>query len=329
MGQRHFDRVDDREHLRRRPRSVALCIPVFEDPVGIARTLDAIAPLAADGLLDQLLVIDGGSGDDTAATAAAIVGGIQGAAVVHAPLVLPALGPVLGKGDSMWRANDVIDAEVVVYLDADLANVSESMVVSLASPLVFGDEVDFVKGLFHRVTDRGDPREFDGGRVTELVARPLITLLCPELTHIYQPLGGQIAIRRSLMVDLPFVTGFGIEIAMLIDVARDRGLDRIGQALLGDLVNSEKAEAELAPMAQQVAYALLDRVGVDLPPWRAPVRPCFDGTTRRLASDIVVERPPWSTMEHPTDTDRHQVRTDDAASVRPAGSGPDRPARHR
>ena len=193
----------------------------------------------------------------------------------------------------MWRSQAAIETDVVVYLDADLLNVSPNMVLSLAAPLVFGDEVDFTKGLFHRVTDRGDPREYDGGRVTELVARPLINLVCADLARYYQPLGGQVGIRTDLLASLPVVTAFGVEIGMLFDVSRRVGHDRIGEVELGDLVNSEKGDGELLPMAQQVAYTLLTRAGCGEPGWVPAVRPTFDGDLRVVPGSDVVERAPW------------------------------------
>ena len=158
---------------------------------------------------------------------------------------------------------------------------------------LFGDEVDFTKGLFHRVTDRGDPRQYDGGRVTELVARPLINLVCADLARYYQPLGGQVGIRTELLASLPVVTAFGVEIGMLFDVSRRVGHDRIGEVELGDLVNSEKGDGELLPMAQQVAYTLLTRAGCGEPGWVPAVRPTFDGDLRVVPGSDVVERPPW------------------------------------
>ena len=301
---RRYGSVDDPAAFVDRPRSVTVCVPVLNDPVGIARTAVALLPLVAEGAIDRLLVLDGGSTDGTAEAATQL-----GCEVARVSSLAAGAGPVMGKGDSMWRANELLDTDVVVFVDADLENISPRMPLSLAAPLVFGEEVDFAKGLFHRVTDRHDPREYDGGRVTELVARPLLNLLCPELAVFYQPLGGQIGIRRELFASLPIFTGYGIEIGMLLDVARRIGLERIGEVELGDLVNSDKADGALLPMAQQVAYTLLSRTGrsgtglsrAGLPgtdeaglAWRPAQRPRFDGTMAALDASPMVQRPPWN-----------------------------------
>ena len=270
-----------------------MCVPVFNEREGIARSIEQIALLCDGDLIDRFLVLDGGSDDGTRELATTLANDHANTSVLFVEELATDVGPVLGKGDSMWRSQAAIETDVVVYLDADLLNVSPNMVLSLAAPLVFGDEVDFTKGLFHRVTDRGDPREYDGGRVTELVDRPLINLVCADLARYYQPLGGQVGIRTDLLASLPVVTAFGVEIGMLFDVSRRVGHDRIGEVELGDLVNSEKGDGELLPMAQQVAYTLLTRAGCGEPGWVPAVRPTFDGDLRVVPGSDVVERAPW------------------------------------
>lgn len=291
---RRFPAEAEPERFLRRPRSVTVCVPVVNDRDGISRSIEQIGLLTDGGLVDRFLVLDGGSDDGTLELAAHLARDHDHTEVVSAGALATDVGPVRGKGDSIWRSIGELDTDVAVYLDADLLNVSPNMALSLAAPLVFGDDVDLTKGLFHRITDRGDPREYDGGRVTELVARPLINLVSPELACFYQPLGGQIGIRSDLLRSLPVFTAFGVEIGMLFDVSRRVGLDRIGEVELGDLVNSEKSDGELLPMAQQVAYTLLHRAGCGDPAWVPAVRPTFDGELREVPGADVVERPPWS-----------------------------------
>ena len=284
-----YPSVDDPDRFRRRTRSITVCVPVLNDPIGIERTVSRLRPLVTDGIIDRLLVLDGGSTDTTVDVARA-----NGGEVADAGGLVRGIGQVLGKGDSMWRSNEILTTDVVVFVDADLENITPRAPLSLAAPLVFGDEVDFTKGLFHRVTDRHDPREYDGGRVTELVARPLINLLCPELAVFYQPLGGQIGIRRELFGSLPVFTGYGVEIGMLIDTARRIGIGRIGEVELGDLVNSEKSDGQLLPMAQQVAFTILSRSGAGAGAWRPAVRPTFEGSMIELTAAPMLERPSWN-----------------------------------
>lgn len=298
---RRYDAVHDPEVLRERNRSITVCVPVYNEIEGVARTVDQLSGLVTDGLIDGLVMIDGGSDDGSFELAESLLAevvsptGVGQIGAHRAASLAPEVGAVLGKGDSMWRANALIDTDVTVFLDADLLNVGPHMVVSLAAPLVHSDDVDFAKGLFHRVSDRSDPREYDGGRVTELMARPLLNLLCPELAAFYQPLGGQIAIRSDLLKSLPIFTGYGVEIGMLIDVAARLGIGRIGEVELGDLMNSEKSDGALLPMAQQVAYTLLRRSTDRVDDWVPATRPTFDGGMVELDGTTVVERPPWST----------------------------------
>lgn len=291
---RRFAPETEPERFRNRQRTVTVCIPVLDEQDGIARSIEQIGLLCDGDLIDRFLVLDGGSEDGTRELATKLARDHDRTTVIAVDDLAADLGPVRGKGDSIWRSQAVVTTDVVVYLDADLLNVSPNLALSLAAPLVFGDEVDFTKGLFHRITDRGDPREYDGGRVTELVARPLINLVCADLARYYHPLGGQIGIRRDLLASLPVFTAFGVEIGMLFDVSRRVGHDRIGEVDLGDLVNSEKADGELLPMAQQVAYTLLTRAGCGEPGWVPAMRPTFDGKLREVPGSDVVERSPWA-----------------------------------
>jgi glucosyl-3-phosphoglycerate synthase len=269
-----------------RTRSVTLVVPAYDEAEGIVRTAGAGVRLRDQGVLDQVVVVDGGSLDDTAALAAK-----AGADVVEAATVRPDVGPVLGKGDSLWRSLAVVETDVVVFLDADLQGDIEAFVRGLAGPLVTGPEdIAFVKGAFHRLApDGADPTDpFDGGRVTELMARPLLNLWRPDLATFYQPLGGQVAGRVELLRSIPFLTGYAVEIGLLVDVVDRVGLDRVVEVELGTLRNRPRATRDLAPMAQEVLYGFARRVlpPAALPAWRPYVRPGFDP-----APTTVVERP--------------------------------------
>lgn len=278
------------EALVRRDRSVSLVLPVRDEAGGIRRTVAAAVELRAAGVLDEVVVVDGGSGDGTPEAAAA-----AGATVVRAGDVRPEVGPVLGKGDAMWRALTCVDADVVAFLDGDLEGDIGGFVRGLVGPLLLDDGVDFVKGAFHRVAPDGaapdDP--FDGGRVTELMARPLLNLWRPDLAAFYQPLGGQVAARGPLLRSLPLLTGYAVEVAMLVDVVDRVGLDRVAEVELGRLRNRPRPTSALAPMAQEVLFGFLSRVlpAGERPGWRPYVRP---RTAGRDAPDPggVVERPP-------------------------------------
>lgn len=287
-----------------RTASVTLVIPALDEAGSIARTVKAGVRLRDRGVLDEVLVADSGSQDGTPERAAD-----AGAKVVAAAEVYPESGPLLGKGDTMWRALSLVETEVVAFLDADLDGDLDAVITGLIGPLgapgaarAFGlaeapggfgqGRVEFVKGAFHRIAPDGAPPDdpFDGGRVTEMMARPLINLWRPDLAGFHQPLGGQVAGYRDLLRSIPFLTGYAVEIGMLLDVVDRVGLDAVVEADLGTLRNRPRTSAALAPMAQEVLYGFTRRVlpSVARPRWRPYWRP---GEVAYPDAEVV-ERPP-------------------------------------
>jgi glucosyl-3-phosphoglycerate synthase len=236
---------------------IALLIPALNEEVGIARTA-AVAREALDaGLAHSAYVLDGGSTDNTADVARDV--GIQ---VLDVPSLSPELGPVLGKGDSLFRGVHSVAADWYVFLDADLGNISLSHLQALAAPI--GSEgVQFVKGGFVRVDEQGVPRAVPGGRVTEEVGRPLLRTVAAELAEFSQPLSGQVAISAELAKSLSFVTGYGVEIAMLIDAYRAVGLTGIVEADMGAVNNRWKPDDALSDVMREVTAGAAMR-GVDI-----------------------------------------------------------------
>jgi len=273
--------------------SATLVVPARDEAAHVAQTVMAAEVMRKLEVVDRVLVVDGGSTDETVLEAE-----MAGADVVAASALHPEFGPVLGKGDSLWRALGVVDTDVVAFLDADLEGDVGKFVRGLVGPLVLGaDDVQFVKGAFHRLDPDGaqpdDP--FDGGRVTEMVARPLLNLWRPDLAAFYQPLGGQVAARTELLWSLPLLTGYAVEMAMLVDVVDRVGLDAVVEVDLGTLRNRPRPTAALAPMAQEVLYAFASRVlpeGAALE-WSPYVRPRRDGGEPVPDPATVVERPPY------------------------------------
>jgi len=251
-----FDHAQfETEDLRRRKReSVTVCIPTKEAAATIAATVRAVDRLRELGLVDQLLVIDADSPDGTASLAAA-----AGAEVHLEADLLPAAGPVEGKGDAMWRGLSVATGDLVVYLDGDVRDFDAHYVTGLLGPLLGTSRTDFVRGFYRRplaITGAEMEIEDGGGRVTELTARPLLELLVPELAAFRQPLAGECAARRDLLTAIPFTTGYGVEIAMLVDVWRRGGIERMAQVHLGTKRNSHQSLTALAEMARDVVAAL-------------------------------------------------------------------------
>lgn len=243
--------------LKRGP--ITVCLPTRETASTIAGTVAAIAALRDAGLVDQILVIDAASADGTAAIAVA-----AGAEVFQESDLMPEFGPVEGKGDAMWRAQSVAHGEILVYLDGDVRDFGAHYVVGLLGPLLRSERIDFAKGFYRRPLAL-DATEIEdgGGRVTELTAKPLLELLVPELAAFRQPLAGECAGRRSLLSRLPYFTGYGVEIAMLVDVWKAVGLSRMAQVDLGSKRNSHQTLSALSGMSRDVLEALARQIEAD------------------------------------------------------------------
>ena len=260
----------------------------------IGAVLEAIAPLERIGLVDEVLVVDAASRDGTARVAAA-----HGARVADESKLLPELGPALGKGDAMWRGLAATSGDVVAFLDTDTEDFDPGFVTGLLGPLLSEPGVAFVKGAFRRPLRVGDAIVPDGGgRVTELVARPLLNLHLPDLAGFLQPLAGEVAARRELLERLPFPVGYGVEIAMLIDAYREVGLERMAQVDLGSRQNRHQPLRDLGAMALAVLATAERRIhGRRRADAAAPgplLVPGEDGFEQR--SVVLDERPPLAEL---------------------------------
>ncbi|HWF53154.1 MAG TPA: glucosyl-3-phosphoglycerate synthase [Solirubrobacteraceae bacterium] len=238
-----------------RRHTVSVCIPARDEATTIGPTLERLLPLIDAGVIDQVLVVDGSS-DETPEIARRL-----GAEVHDEADLAPEFGPVLGKGDAMWRALPLLRGEIICYLDADSAGFESHYACGLIGPLVREPRLAFVKGCYRRPFRIGDAvAPAGGGRVTELTARPLLNLFYPELAVIGQPLAGEMAAHRELLERLPFTTGYGVEIALLIDTYRAVGLDAIAQIDLDVRQNAHQTLRDLGPMAFAVLQALSARL---------------------------------------------------------------------
>ena len=237
---------------------VSVCIPARDEAATIGPIVRTIVDelVTGAGLVDEVLVVDDRSVDATAAEARA-----AGATVVAATEVLPELGPGAGKGEAMWKSVAASSGDLVAWVDADITDFGSRFVVGLLGPLLTRPEVSFVKGYYDRpIGDQGE----SGGRVTELVARPLVSLLFPQLTSIVQPLAGEYAGRRSALERLPFVQGYGVDIGLLVDVAAREGIESLAQVDLGTRRHRNRPLRELGPQALEVMQTALRRAGTGL-----------------------------------------------------------------
>ncbi|MGC7096802.1 glucosyl-3-phosphoglycerate synthase [Amycolatopsis lurida] len=238
-----------------------------------ATTVGAIVRMARrHPLVDELVVVDSGSTDSTGEVAES-----AGARVVRQEDVLDHLPTMTGKGEALWKGLYATEGDVVAFLDADLVGCPPDFVTGLIGPLLTSPDVQFVKGFYHRPLVRpGRRTENDGGgRVTELVARPLLNLYWPELAGFVQPLAGEYAGRREALESVPFVCHYGVEIALLIDLAGRHGVAAMAQVDLGRRRHRHQDTAALGRMATQImltAFGRLEREGRAPAPTRLPAR---------------------------------------------------------
>ncbi|CAM4419162.1 Glucosyl-3-phosphoglycerate synthase [Mycobacterium basiliense] len=244
----------------KRGRTISVVLPALNEEETIESVIDSIFPLV-DGLVDELIVLDSGSTDDTEIRAIA-----AGVRVVSREQALPEVPARPGKGEALWRSLAATSGDIVVFIDSDLVNPHPMFVPWLVGPLLTGEGIHLVKSFYRRPLQVGDASgtagETGGGRVTELVARPLLAALRPELGRVMQPLGGEYAASRELLTSLPFAPGYGVEIGLLVDTFDRLGLDAIAQVNLGVRAHRNRPLAELGAMSRQVIATLLSRCGI-------------------------------------------------------------------
>ena len=268
--------------------TVGLYVLARDEAPCIERTVAELAPLLVEGLVDRFCVVDGGSTDGTVELARA-----AGAEVVLAQDVLPETGPVLGKGDSLWRAAAQAEEELLCFLDADIVGDLAGMATSLIDALQSHPRAQLVKGTFRRLTAApgtpgAEPRP--GGRITEQVVRPSFARLLPAFVHYREPLSGQVAVRRSTLLDLPVTTGYGLEIGMLMDVVKRYGHDAVLEVPVGDIHNPPRLDAHLQQASAQVETTLLSKA------YRFGWAQTSHRARLHLAEGAPVERPPLSSL---------------------------------
>ncbi|MEA2220721.1 MAG: glucosyl-3-phosphoglycerate synthase [Solirubrobacteraceae bacterium] len=239
-----------------REESISVCVPAREEAATIAGVLEPLLALRDAGVIDQVVVADADSADGTGAIAARM-----GAEVHSQAALLPATGPLLGKGDAMWRALSVLTGDLVCFLDGDTEEFDERFACGVLGPLVCEPGVQFVKGFFRRpFKDADGIAPTGGGRVTELTARPLLAAFYPELATLRQPLAGEMAARRELLERMAFCTGYAVEMGLLLDVYADAGLHGMAQVDLCVRQNRHQSIEDLAPMSAAVLAAVTSRL---------------------------------------------------------------------
>ena len=240
------------------PVAVSIIICTCNRADHLRRTLEALGTVHVPAELPtELLVVDNASTDHTAAVAR-----MAGATVVAVQDVLPSCGQGAGKGEALWKSVHASTGDIIVWCDADVTNFGAHFVLGLLGPLLTDPTVNFVKGYYER---NYNGIALGGGRVTELVARPLLSLYFPQLSPLVQPLAGEYAGRRLVLESVPFAQGYGVDVALLIDIAAKFGVESMAQVDLGMRVHRNRPLAELGPMAMAVMQTIIVRAGVPMP----------------------------------------------------------------
>ncbi len=279
----HHSRFADLARLveikRQQGVTISLCIPTLNEERTIGKEVLIFKSelMTRHPLLDEIAVIDSGSTDRTLEVAASF-----GAAVYPAADILPEAGVKRGKGENLWKAIYQLRGDIIVYIDADISNIHPRFVYGLVGPLLERPDIRYVKAFYDRplVLSPGI-RQAGGGRVTEILVRPLFSLFFPELAAMIQPLSGEYAVRRDVLERIPFPIGYGVETAHLIDVYRGWGLEALAQTDLDQRVHRNQATRDLGRMAFGILQTFLARLTVD---GRPPVLPDLGAVMRQFQS---------------------------------------------
>jgi len=246
------------EEKQRQGLSISLCLPTLNEEKTIGQEIVILKAELMDHypLLDEIAVIDSGSGDRTCEIAASF-----GADVYIASEHLSEHGSFSGKGENLWKALYLLGGDIIVYVDTDIKNIHPRFVYGLLGPLIQNPEVHYVKAFYDRpLAFSGGLRPTGGGRVTEILIRPLFSLFYPELTAILQPLSGEYAGRRSILEQIPFPVGYGVETAMLIDIYERLGLYAFAQTDLDRRIHRNQETIALGRMAFGVLRTFMKRL---------------------------------------------------------------------
>jgi len=287
------------EEKQRQGLTISLCIPTLNEEKTIGKEVVVFRSELVERypLLDEIAIIDSGSEDDTIAVAKAF-----GADVYAAADVLGDMGERRGKGENLWKAIYQLRGDIIVYVDADIKNIHPRFVYGLVAPLIFRSEMKYVKAFYDRplAFSKAQARPSGGGRVTEILVRPLFSLFYPDLTAIIQPLSGEYAVRREVLERIPFPVGYGVETSHLIDVYARWGMAAFGQTDLDQRVHRNQETRDLGRMAFSILQTFLRRLHTmgkmsEIPAMETVLRQyqVHDSDYQQVCYDIVEhERPP-------------------------------------
>lgn len=258
----HHSEFWDMQELVRAKReaglSISLCIPTLNEEATIGKEIIVLKSELMDRypLLDEIAVIDSGSSDRTLEIAASF-----GADTYLSSEILPHYGPKPGKGENLWKAIHQLRGDIICYVDADIKNIHPKFASALVAPLIYRREIQYVKAFYDRPLAVSDEvRPSGGGRVTEILVRPLFSMFFPELTALIQPLSGEYAVRREVLEKLSFPTGYGVETSHLIDVYLASGLGAFAQTDLDNRIHRNQPTRDLGRMAFGILQTFMKRL---------------------------------------------------------------------
>ncbi len=257
----HYSKFSDLPKLIREKEKqklkISVCIPTLNEEKTIGKEVVIFRSelMQRHPLVDELAVIDSGSTDKTVEIAASF-----GADVYSASEIIPSLGERRGKGENLWKAVYQLSGDIIVYIDADIRNVHPRFIYGLVAPLIYNPKIQYVKAFYERpLSDSGVTRPSGGGRVTEILIRPLLSLFFPDLTAIIQPLSGEYAVRRGVLEEIPFPIGYGVETSHLLDVYIKHGMEAFAQTDLEQRIHRNQDTKSLGRMAFSILQVFLQR----------------------------------------------------------------------
>lgn len=246
------------EEKQKQDLKISLCIPTLNEEKTIGKEIVIFKSelMQRHPLLDEIAVIDSDSSDQTRDVASAF-----GAQVFLSKDILKKYGEKRGKGENLWKAIYQCEGDILVYIDADIKNIHPRFVYGLVAPLIYRPEIHYVKAFYDRpLASSQGSRPSGGGRVTEILIRPLFSLFFPELAALIQPLSGEYAVRRQVLDKIPFPIGYGVETSHLIDVYHRWGLQAIAQTDLDRRVHRNQHTRDLGKMAFGILQTFLKRL---------------------------------------------------------------------
>ena len=247
------------EEKEKKNLSISLCLPTLNEEATIAKEILIMKSelMARHPLLDEIVVVDSGSEDKTKEIART-----YGAKVYDSSDILPEVQSFKGKGENLWKALYITKGDIIIYIDADIKNIHHRFAYGLLGPLLLNDDIKYTKGFYDRplAIGKNKSRPTGGGRVTELVIRPLFSLFYPELTQIIQPLSGEYAGFREIFEQIPFPIGYGVETSLIIDICQKWGLDVIGQVDLEKRIHRNQNTKALGRMSFSIMKTFLNRI---------------------------------------------------------------------